>query len=147
MTKLTAGRGVIARELFHELNRVEDQMGRPIAPRRLELDEDAPVGPEPHAVSGQRASWVTDGMDISRHASFALGSVGGPGKAHDRRREEASETGWEEGRPFSTDEIRLRAYDRYMERQTLDDDEIADWLAAAVRAAPTAPRYSATSAA
>jgi hypothetical protein len=45
-------------------------------------------------------------------------------------REEASETGWEEGRPLSTDEIRLRAYYRYMERQGGDDDEIADWLAA-----------------
>ena len=31
-------------------------MGRPIAPRRLELDEDAPVGPEPHAVLGQRGT-------------------------------------------------------------------------------------------
>lgn len=44
--------------------------------------------------------------------------------------EEASETGWEEGRPLSTDEIRLRAYYRYMERQGGDDDEIADWLEA-----------------
>ena len=44
--------------------------------------------------------------------------------------EEASETGWEVARPLSTDEIRLRAYYRYMERQGGDDDEIADWLAA-----------------
>jgi hypothetical protein len=44
--------------------------------------------------------------------------------------EEVSETGWEEDRPPSTDEIRLRAYYRYMERQGGDDDEIADWLAA-----------------
>jgi hypothetical protein len=43
---------------------------------------------------------------------------------------EASETGWEEGQPPNTDEIRLRAYYRYMERQGGDDDEIADWLAA-----------------
>jgi hypothetical protein len=39
------------------------------------------------------------------------------------------ETGREE-EPPSTDEIRLRAYYRYMERQGGDDDEIADWLAA-----------------
>jgi hypothetical protein len=44
--------------------------------------------------------------------------------------EEASETEWEEGQPPSPDEIRLRAYYRYMERQDRDDDEIADWLAA-----------------
>ena len=44
--------------------------------------------------------------------------------------EEAFETGVEEGQPPSTDEIRLRAYYRYMERQGGDDDEIADWLAA-----------------
>jgi hypothetical protein len=31
-------------------------MGRPIVPRRFELDEDAPVGPEPHAVSGQQGT-------------------------------------------------------------------------------------------
>jgi hypothetical protein len=44
--------------------------------------------------------------------------------------DDASETTWEEGRPPSPDEIRLRAYYRYMERQGGDDDEIADWLAA-----------------
>jgi hypothetical protein len=44
--------------------------------------------------------------------------------------DDASETRWEEGRPPSPDEIRLRAYYRYMERQGGDDDEIADWLAA-----------------
>ena len=44
--------------------------------------------------------------------------------------DDASETTWEEDRPPSPDEIRLRAYYRYMERQDGDDDEIADWLAA-----------------
>jgi Protein of unknown function (DUF2934) len=39
------------------------------------------------------------------------------------------ETGREDETP-SPDEIRLRAYYRYMERQGGDDDEIADWLAA-----------------
>lgn len=40
------------------------------------------------------------------------------------------ETEREEDEPPSPDEIRLRAYYRYMERQGGDDDEIADWLAA-----------------
>lgn len=40
------------------------------------------------------------------------------------------ETGREKDEPPSPDEIRLRAYYRYMERQGGDDDEIADWLAA-----------------
>jgi hypothetical protein len=40
------------------------------------------------------------------------------------------ETEREEDEPASKDEIRLRAYYRYMERQGGDDDEIADWLAA-----------------
>jgi Protein of unknown function (DUF2934) len=44
--------------------------------------------------------------------------------------EEALETGWEEGQPPSTDEIRLQAYYRYLEREGGDDDEIADWLTA-----------------
>jgi Protein of unknown function (DUF2934) len=46
--------------------------------------------------------------------------------------EEASETAWDEDQAPSPDEIRLRAYYRYMERQGGDDDgdEIADWLAA-----------------
>jgi hypothetical protein len=44
--------------------------------------------------------------------------------------EDASDTGWGEDQPRSPDEIRLRAYYRYMERQGGDGDEIADWLAA-----------------
>jgi hypothetical protein len=43
---------------------------------------------------------------------------------------EASNTRWAEGTPPSPDEIRLRAYYRYMERQGGEDDEIGDWLAA-----------------
>jgi Protein of unknown function (DUF2934) len=49
----------------------------------------------------------------------------GPGEI-----DEVPETGREEGQPPSPDEIRLRAYYRYMERQGVNDDEIADWLAA-----------------
>jgi hypothetical protein len=48
----------------------------------------------------------------------------------DAELEEASETGWDAGQPPRPEEIRLRAYHRYMERQGGDDDEIADWLAA-----------------
>jgi hypothetical protein len=45
-------------------------------------------------------------------------------------REEEPSTELEADQPLSTDEIRLRAYYRYMERQGGDGDEIADWLAA-----------------
>jgi hypothetical protein len=38
------------------------------------------------------------------------------------------ETGSEDGRAPNIDEIRLRAYYRYMERQGDDADEFADWL-------------------
>ena len=44
--------------------------------------------------------------------------------------DDLAETEREEDEPASKDEIRLRAYYRYMERQGGDDDEIADWLAA-----------------
>jgi hypothetical protein len=40
------------------------------------------------------------------------------------------ETGSENGRAPSIDEIRLRAYYRYMEREGGDVDELADWLEA-----------------
>jgi hypothetical protein len=40
------------------------------------------------------------------------------------------EAGRKEDETPSPDEIRLRAYYRYMERQGGDDDEIADWLEA-----------------
>jgi hypothetical protein len=45
-------------------------------------------------------------------------------------RDEVPEMGWEAGQPSAPEDIRLRAYYRYMERQGGDDDEIADWLAA-----------------
>jgi hypothetical protein len=44
--------------------------------------------------------------------------------------DEVPETAREEGQRPSPDEIRLRAYYRYVERQGEDDDEVADWLAA-----------------
>ena len=50
------GPGRDRRELFHELDRLEHQMGRAIAPRRLEFDEDASVSPEAHTVLGQRGT-------------------------------------------------------------------------------------------
>ena len=44
------------RELLQELDRVKQQMGRSIAPDRLEFDEDASVGSEAHAVLGKRGA-------------------------------------------------------------------------------------------
>jgi hypothetical protein len=44
------------REFFHELDRLEEQMRGAIAPHRLEFDEDAPVGPELHAVLDERGA-------------------------------------------------------------------------------------------
>ena len=47
---------MMAGELLQELNRVKQQMGRSIAPDRLEFDEDASVGSEAHAVLGKRGA-------------------------------------------------------------------------------------------
>ena len=41
-------------ELFHPFDGLEEEMGGAIAPRALECDEDAPIGPEVHAVLGER---------------------------------------------------------------------------------------------
>ena len=76
---------------------------------------------------------MTDRSEVVRMRSAEAGNAGLDDRIPPRVGSEeidASETGWEEGRPPSTDEIRLRAYYRYMERQGGDDDEIADWLAA-----------------
>jgi DNA-binding transcriptional ArsR family regulator len=51
--QIDRGPGRDRRELSMNSNRVEQQMGRAIAPRHLEFDEDASVGPEAHAVLGQ----------------------------------------------------------------------------------------------
>jgi hypothetical protein len=48
------GAGNDGRELFEELDRLEEEMGGAIAPHRLECDEDASVGPELDAVLGER---------------------------------------------------------------------------------------------
>ena len=44
------------RELLQELEGLEEQVRRAIAPDRLERDEDAPVGPEVDAVLGERGA-------------------------------------------------------------------------------------------
>ena len=48
------GAGDDGRELLHELDRLEEEMGSAIAPHRLEFDEDVSVGPELDAVLGER---------------------------------------------------------------------------------------------
>jgi len=44
------------RGLLHELDRLEEPLRGAIAPHRLEFDEDAAVGPEAHAVLGERGA-------------------------------------------------------------------------------------------
>ena len=48
------GAGDDGRELFQELDGLEEQVGRAIAPHRLELDEEASIGAEAEAVLGKR---------------------------------------------------------------------------------------------
>jgi hypothetical protein len=43
-------------EFLHELDRLEEQMRGAIAPGRLQLDEEAPVGPALDAVLGERGA-------------------------------------------------------------------------------------------
>jgi hypothetical protein len=46
------GAGDEGRELFHAVEGLEQQMGGAIARHRLELDQDASVGAEAHAILG-----------------------------------------------------------------------------------------------
>jgi hypothetical protein len=50
------GAGDEGRELFQELDRLEERMRGAIAPHRLELDEDASIGAEAEAVLGERGA-------------------------------------------------------------------------------------------
>jgi hypothetical protein len=43
-------------ELLQEFDGLEEQVRRPIAPRRLELDEDASIGAEAEAILGARGA-------------------------------------------------------------------------------------------
>jgi len=48
------GAGDYGRELLQEFDGLEEEVRRAIAPHRLALDEDAPVGAEADAVLGER---------------------------------------------------------------------------------------------
>ena len=50
MSRFVSGRGVIAARRSKELQRLEDQLSRPVVPRPLELQRDAPVAPPPQAL-------------------------------------------------------------------------------------------------
>jgi hypothetical protein len=50
------GTGDEGRELLHELDRLEEEMGSAITPHGLEFDEDASVGTELDAVLGERGA-------------------------------------------------------------------------------------------
>jgi hypothetical protein len=65
---------------------------------------------------------------MSKRSEEARTSAAGP---RDPDLDDLSQPGVESANTLpSPDEIRLRAYYRYMERQSEDGDEIGDWLAA-----------------
>jgi hypothetical protein len=47
-------------ELLQQFDGLEREMRGAIAPHRLELDEDPPIGPEAHAMPGERGAEAFD---------------------------------------------------------------------------------------
>jgi len=50
MSRLVSGRGVIAAKRSQKLQRLEHQFPRAVVPRRLQLERDAAVTPQPQAL-------------------------------------------------------------------------------------------------
>jgi hypothetical protein len=72
------GAGNDGRKLLQEFDRLEEEVRRSIAPRRLECDEDAPVGAEAEAVLGERgaeevaAELLEAGAIVRRHPDVGV---------------------------------------------------------------------------